>query len=151
LNRRKKLKQTNIFKLIHAIEQMNNNNIIRFTKEFQYPLGISPILVLAELRTKGPQKQVELADTIGYTKGAMTHIANKLVDLGLIEKTFDEIDRRAVQLAITPKGEYALKEAQEIGKKVFIELFEVLSEEEIENYLNIQEKLIKGIQERKEK
>ncbi|GIO25484.1 MarR family winged helix-turn-helix transcriptional regulator [Ornithinibacillus bavariensis] len=145
------MKQTNIFKLIHAIEQMNNENIIQFTKEFHYPLGISPILVLAELQTKGPQKQVELADTIGYTKGAMTHIATKLVHLELIEKTYDESDKRAVQLEITTKGSKALKEAQAIGKKVFIELFEVLSEEEIEQYLNIQEKLMKGIQARKNK
>ena len=60
---------------------------MRFTKAFPYPLGISPILVLSELRTKGPQKQVELAETVGYTKGAMTNIATKLVNLGLADET----------------------------------------------------------------
>lgn len=122
---------------------------MRFTKTFSYPIGISPILVLSELRTKGPQKQVELAETVGYTKGAMTNIANKLVDLGLAERLYDENDRRTIQLKITAAGEQALTEAQKIGKDVFTQLFEVLNEEEINQYLRIQEKLVKSIQDRK--
>ncbi|WP_102272535.1 MarR family winged helix-turn-helix transcriptional regulator [Cytobacillus massiliigabonensis] len=143
------MNQTNIFKLIQAIEQMNNDNIMRFTKAFPYPIGISPILVLSELRMKGPQKQVELAETVGYTKGAMTNIANKLVDLGLAERLYDENDRRTIQLKITAAGDQALTEAQRIGQDVFTQLFEVLNEEEINQYLRIQEKLVKGIQDRK--
>ncbi|MGY0694116.1 MarR family winged helix-turn-helix transcriptional regulator [Virgibacillus sp. FSP13] len=143
------MRQTDIFKLIHAIEQINNENIIRFTKAFRYPLGISPILVLAELKSKGPQKQVELANTLGYTKGAMTSIATKLVHLGLGERQYDESDRRTTRLNITPAGEKALSEAQAIGQEVFLQHFEVLNEEEINQYLMIQEKLLKGIQDRK--
>ncbi|UFU00263.1 MarR family transcriptional regulator [Radiobacillus kanasensis] len=145
------MKQTNVFKLIHAIQQINNENIVKFTKAFQYPLGISPILVLAELSSKGPQRQVELADSVGYTKGAMTNIATKLVQLGLVERLYDEKDRRAIQLKITTAGEKALSEAQAIGNELFIEIFEVLSEEEIKQYLSIQEKLVKGVQEKKRK
>ena len=143
------MEQTNIFKLIQAIEQMNNDNIMRFTKAFPYPLGISPILVLHELRLKGPQKQVELAETVGYTKGAMASIATKLVDHGLAERLYDANDRRTIQLKITAAGEQALAEAQKIGKDVFTQLFEVLNEEEINQYLAIQEKLVKSIQDRK--
>ncbi|MBT2214633.1 MarR family transcriptional regulator [Virgibacillus dakarensis] len=144
------MRQTNIFKLIHAIEQMNNENIIRFTKAFPYPLGISPILVLAELKSKGPQKQIELAKTLGYTKGAMTNIATKLVHLELAERLFDESDRRTIRLEMTPAGENALSEAQAIGQELFMQHFEVLNEEEINQYLMIQEKLVKGIQDRKD-
>ncbi|MFD1849789.1 MarR family winged helix-turn-helix transcriptional regulator [Oceanobacillus bengalensis] len=143
------MKQTNIFKLIHAIEKMNNENIIRFTKAFRYPLGISPILVLAELRLQGPRKQVELAEILGYTKGSMTNIATKLVNLELAERLYDESDRRIVRLKITFKGLEALEEAKAIGKELFMEHFEVLSEEEIKQYLTIQEKLITGIRDKK--
>lgn len=122
---------------------------MRFTKAFSYPIGISPILVLSELRTKGPQKQVELAETVGYTKGAMTNIANKLVNLELAERLYDENDRRTIKLKITAAGEQALTEAQNIGKDVFTQLFEVLNEEEINQYLRIQEKLVKRIQDRR--
>lgn len=145
------MREANIFKLIHAIEAMNNDNIKRFTKAFPYPIGISPILVLHELRANGPQKQVDLALKVGYTKGAMTHIANKLVDLGLAERLYDENDRRIIQLQITASGEKALLEAQKIGHDVFTQLFEVLSEDEIHQYLNIQEKLVQSIHDRKNK
>jgi len=142
------LKQTSIFRLIHMIDQMNNANIIRFTKEFPYPLGVSPILVLSELKQKGPQRQAELAETIGYTKGAMTSIAEKLVKLGLAERLYDENDRRTIRLQITEEGKNAFTKAQDVGKDVFIQLFEVLNEEEIEQYLLILEKLVQGIKDR---
>ncbi|SDM80932.1 MarR family winged helix-turn-helix transcriptional regulator [Sediminibacillus halophilus] len=142
--------QNNIFKLIHTIQEINNENIIRFTKAFSYPLGISPILVLAELSSKGPQKQVELANTLGYTKGAMTNIAAKLVNLKLTEKVNVENDRRITQLEITSEGEKALEEAQGIGQKLFLQHFNVLDEKEITQYLEIQEKLLTGIKEQKQ-
>lgn len=132
------------------IEQFNNENIIRFTRAFPYPLGVSPILVLMELRLKGPQKQAELADTIGYTKGAMTSIAAKLVKLGLAERLYDDADRRTIRLVITDEGVKALQQAQAIGKDVYLQLFDVLNDEEIEQYLLIQEKLVKGIQDKKQ-
>ena len=143
------MKQTTIFRLIQMVEQMNNSNIMRFTKAFRYPIGISPILALSELKTKGPQKQAELAETVGVTKGAMTSIAAKLVELGLAERLYDENDRRTIQLSLTAEGKKALVEAQEIGQEVYMELFGVLSEEEVGQYLSLQEKLIRGIEERK--
>ena len=131
------------------IEKMNNENIVRFTKAFPYPLGISPILVLGELSTKGPLKQAELAETIGYTKGAMTSIAAKLVDLGLAQRLYDANDRRTIRLEITKEGENALVKAQGIGQDVFMQLFEALDNDEIAQYLLIQEKLVQSIQEKK--
>ena len=145
------MNKTNIFKLIRAIEQINNENIVTFTRAFPYPLGISPILVLSELKMKGPTKQVELAETLGYTKGAMTNIATKLVSLGLAERLHDESDRRKIQLKITSAGIKALLQAQKIRQEVFMQHFEVLSEEELNQYLLIQEKLVQGIQDRKNK
>lgn len=135
--------------MIRAVEQMNNDNIMEFTKAFRHPLGISPILVLAELKSKGPQKQAELAETVGYTKGAMTSIADKLVQLEMAERLYDENDRRTIRLKITTTGLEALKEAQSIGEDVFTKLFDPLSEEEIRQYLLIQEKILQGIQNRK--
>lgn len=124
------------------IEQMNNENIVQFTKKFQYPIGISPILVLLELRDHGQLKQVELADRLGYTKGAMTSIANKLVTNQLVERVFDESDRRTIRLSITEKGKQALNEANEIGKGIYLDLFSALTPEEVQMYLALQQKIL---------
>lgn len=139
------MEKKSIFQLIHKIEQMNNRNIIHFTQRYPYPIGVSPILVLAELRTKGPRKQVELADVLGYTKGAMTSIANKLVTLGLASRMYDETDRRIVQLCITEKGEEAFITAQKIGEEMYMELFKAFTPDEIETYLSIQQKLLNNV------
>ena len=143
------MEQPDIFELIHMIEQMNNDSIMQFTKAFHYPIGVSPILVLAELQVKGPQKQAELAETVGYTKGAMTSISEKLVRLGLAERLYDENDRRTIQLKITAAGKQALNEAKAIGQRLFMQLFDVLDENELQQYMQIQQKLLQGLQQRK--
>lgn len=138
------MEKTNIFQLINAIEQLNNGNIVLFTRKFSYPLGISPILVLAELKNKGPRKQIELAELVGLTKGALTNISTKLVDLSLVERLYEEEDRRTIRLKITEKGLAALEEAQAIGNEIYTELFEAFSEEELNEYLRLQNKLIRS-------
>lgn len=141
---------TDIFQLINAIEQLNNGNIVRFTRKFSYPLGISPILVLAELKNKGPRKQMELAELVGLTKGALTNISNKLVDLSLVERLYENQDRRTIRLKITDKGLAALEEAQAIGNEIYTGLFQSFSEEELDEYLRLQNKLIHSRLKKKE-
>ncbi|WP_274307755.1 MarR family winged helix-turn-helix transcriptional regulator [Solibacillus daqui] len=123
-------------------ELINNENIVKFTKKFKYPIGISPILVLLELKDNGLLKQVELADRLGYTKGAMTSIANKLVTNQLAERVFDENDRRIIRLCITDKGKQALFEANKIGKEIHLDLFSALTNEEIQIYVALQQKIL---------
>ncbi|MEG0386310.1 MarR family transcriptional regulator [Solibacillus cecembensis] len=136
------MEKKSIFQLIHTIEQMNNQTILHFTARFPYPIGVSPVLVLAELRVKGPRKQVELAEVLGYTKGAMTSIANKLVALGLAQRMYDESDRRIIQLCITDKGNEAFSVAQKIGEGMYLELFKTFTPDEIATYLSLQQKLL---------
>lgn len=135
--------ESNIFQLINTTEQINNMNIVHFTKRFSYPLGISPILVLAELNRKGPQKQIELSEMLGLTKGALTSISTKLVDLSLADRLYDNEDRRTVRLRITERGILALQEATEIGKELYLKLFNSFTEEELKEYLRLQNKLLR--------
>lgn len=143
------MEKINIFQLINATEQLCNLNIIQFSQKFSYPLGISPILVLAELKNIGPRKQSELAEVVGLTKGAITNISNKLVKLALVERLQEEEDRRTVRLKITEKGVSALQEAQKIGNKIYIDLFDSFTETELNEYLRLQYKLIEHSQQQK--
>lgn len=134
----------NIFTLTHMIEQITNENIVRFTNEFSYPIGISTIVILREIKISGPIKQVNLSETLGYSKSTITNVANKLVQLELIERMYEESDRRTVHLKITEKGIEALNEAKSIGDKIYTELYSCLSDEELSQFINIQKKLIDG-------
>lgn len=139
------MEQDNIFQLIRTVEQFTNESILRWSKSFRLNVGISSILVLSELKSGGPQKQTELANKLGYTPGALTNIANKLLELGLATRKPDASDRRIIRLAITGEGRELLKEAQEKGQWMKQELFSVLTEEEIAQFLRIHEKLLNNI------
>lgn len=127
------------------MQQYNNKAILKWMKTTDHQLGLSPILVLAELKHKGPQKQTELAQTLGYTPGALTNIANKLIVNELAERMYDRHDRRAVMMKITDKGQQVLRDSEEKGHHLHAELFQVLSEHELKQFLAIYEKLVNNI------
>lgn len=145
------MEDTNLFQVIHKTEQLNNLNIYHFTKSFNHKIGVSPILVLSELKVEGAQKQTVLADKLGCTPGAMTNIANKLVKLGFAKRLYNEDDRRHVLMEITDAGRNVLVDAQARGREAHSEIFNVLSEEELQQYLALTEKLLEAAISRNEK
>jgi DNA-binding MarR family transcriptional regulator len=138
------LENPDIFRLIHAVELFTNEIIVRWMNAFDHNIGISPVLVLGELNKKGPQKQTTLAKKLGYTPGAMTNIANRLIKQEMAERKYNEDDRRNVLLSITDKGKDVLKEAQLKGQELRAEMFQKLNEEELQQFLKIYEKLLSG-------
>lgn len=136
------MENPDIFRLIHAVELFTNEIIVRWMNAFDHNIGISPVLVLGELNKKGPQKQTTLAKKLGYTPGAMTNIANRLIKQEMAERKYNEDDRRNVLLSITDKGKDVLKEAQLKGQELRVEMFQKLNEEELQQFLKIYEKLL---------
>lgn len=136
---------TNLFKLIHTVEAVTNESIVMWNDAFPHNLGISPILVLGELERGGAQNQMKLAELLGFTGGAMTNIAGKLVKMDLAIRRSNEQDRRQVLLEITEEGVKVLTEAQALGQKQHMELFEVLDTDEVAQYLAINEKILNNL------
>ena len=60
--------------------------------------------VLRMIDTLGPQAQAEVARRLLVTAPVVTRLAATLADAGLVERQADATDRRAVLLALTPKG-----------------------------------------------
>ncbi|MFF2753762.1 MarR family winged helix-turn-helix transcriptional regulator [Psychrobacillus sp. NPDC058041] len=136
-----------IFKVIRTLETFTNEAIIRWTKSFNKNIGLSPILTLSELKKTGPQKSTVLAAKLGYTPGAITNISTKLVKENYVERIYNDEDRRNVLLKITPKGEALLQEAIKKGEELHIELFSVLSDEELNQLLSLYEKILQNLEE----
>ena len=137
--------KTTIFNLIRQAELLNNETMLYFLKNFNRNIGISQILVLAELREKGPQMQSVLAKKLGYTPGGMTSIANKLIQEGYAERQYDEADRRVVRISITEKGFDILTDAQKEGQTMWQGIYSVLTDEEIDQMISIQKKLFEHV------
>lgn len=68
-------------------------------------------------KNRAPGK-IELVQLVGLTKGALTNILNKFLDLSLVERLYEEQDRRTIRLMITDKELAALDEVQAIGNKI---------------------------------
>jgi DNA-binding MarR family transcriptional regulator len=60
--------------------------------------------VLRIIHAEGPVGQAEIARRLMVTAPVVTRLAGTLVDAGLVERTRDPADRRAVWLALTPAG-----------------------------------------------
>lgn len=60
---------------------------------------------LTRLATSGPHRLTELATAEGISQPSMSSLVGRLVDQGLVARTNDPLDARAVQLSLTPAGE----------------------------------------------
>ena len=60
--------------------------------------------MLVTLDTKGDQNVRKLAAELGVDRSTATRMCNRLVDAGLIDRTTDPSDRRAVVISLTAPG-----------------------------------------------
>jgi DNA-binding MarR family transcriptional regulator len=67
---------------------------------------LSPVAysMMMALRDSGPQRASALVEIFSVDKGAVSRQVQALLELGLIERTPDPQDRRAMILAITEEG-----------------------------------------------
>jgi len=67
-------------------------------------LSFSQVNILMRLLHSGNTGVSEIGEQLGVTNAAARQAVDRLVQLGLIERTEDPEDRRAKRLALTPKG-----------------------------------------------
>ena len=139
------MKEQRIFELIHSMDQVTNNLIIQWNKIFKESLGISHILVLGHLKRNGKSRPSDIARALGITPPSLTHLSEKLVQKKLTVRLVDENDRRIIYLAITDDGIDMVNKAHTEGKALRENLFEKLTDEEVQQLLIIYEKLNKFI------
>lgn len=127
-----------LFEVVASLErkwanEWNQHNILGFSK--------SHILLLELLAREGPKRPSTIAERLKVTTGGVTVLTSKLLKSGFIEKTQNNADRRASQIALTPKGEKILEESREQVTSMVNTMFGMLSNEEIQTLHNIFEKL----------
>ena len=71
----------------------------------------------------------------------MTHLVNKLVKKGLVERQANDNDRRIIYLVITKQGQDVLEKAIESGQVLRKEVFLKLTDEERQQLLTLYKKL----------
>jgi len=60
---------------------------------------------LLEIEDRGSASLVELVQSLGLDKSTLSRTADGLVNVGLVSRTFSDLDRRSIQLALSPEGQ----------------------------------------------
>jgi len=82
----------------------------------------------------GAVSQREVATQLGLNESAVTAMARRLLDMGLLERARDEADARAWQLRLSDDGRTALKRIELPFRRINQTIETVLSPEEIAHF-----------------
>lgn len=131
----------NIFELLHTIEKISYQMVVKWQQRSENDLGISHILVLQELVNEGESRPSDIAKKLNFTPASLTHLSMKLTKQGLIERRQSDEDKRTKYLSITDAGRELVEKAYNDGIEVRRELFSHISYEEQQKMLDIYKKL----------
>jgi DNA-binding MarR family transcriptional regulator len=93
-------------------------------------LSFSQISVLMRLYHGGNSGISEIGSQLGVTKAAASQAVDRLVQLGLIGRTEDPVDRRAKRLALTQRGRTLIEKGIEARSKWIEGLTDALTREQ---------------------
>ena len=97
----------------------------------EYGLTTEQFAVLAAVKSSGgPLRPVDLASLMERGPNSMSMLVDRMVKAGLVRRTRDRKDRRAVKVSLTSKGEKALEPATPAGWKLVGKILSPLSEKE---------------------
>jgi DNA-binding MarR family transcriptional regulator len=98
--------------------------------------------VLVAMKYTGhPVRPIDVAEWIGRSPNSVSMIIDRMVKAGLVRRTRDRIDRRAVHLAATTKAENALKLAIPAAWEFIHKIMMPLSREDRQTFARLLETL----------
>ncbi|MCD7033714.1 MarR family transcriptional regulator [Metabacillus sp. GX 13764] len=109
-------------------------------------LTIEQYQVLRYITGREKCRSTELAEVCGVNKSAITAMIDRLVLKGFVERTRDEEDRRGVFLTSSPKGKEVFEKGEQQIQQFVASYLTVLTEEEIDTFLSVYEKIYKMTQ-----
>lgn len=92
------------------------------------PLGYS---ALDQLLRDGTSRASDIGCALGVDKGAMSRAVHQLVELGLVERTADPDDARALMLSLSVTGRERMAEVAVARRERFVRLMEGWTSEEL--------------------
>jgi DNA-binding MarR family transcriptional regulator len=107
--------------------------------------GVTPLQFMTLKMLKGQDKKCrmsELAEMRYLTPAAATGIVDKLVHFGMVERSFDEHDRRLVLLTLTERGKRIVSGMDATTQELMLRFFESISESDQSATLRIGRKLL---------
>jgi DNA-binding MarR family transcriptional regulator len=86
----------------------------------------------------------DVAKSLGITSSAATQLVDGLVKSGYLIRKTSTLDRRIVKLTLSKKTKTQVDKMKKQGIQKFLKIFEVLSDEEFDQYLALSKKIVQG-------
>ncbi|MDN4527254.1 MarR family winged helix-turn-helix transcriptional regulator [Fictibacillus fluitans] len=116
-------------------------------EQLQDVLTVEQQMTLSYIKRFGSCTTTELAEAFCVQKSAITAIVTRLAEKGYIHRIRDEKDRRIVYLKLTEEGLKVFQWGEEKVFEVVSPYLKTFSEEEIETFLTLYEKLASQVNE----
>lgn len=106
-------------------------------------VDISPLHfeIMKLLKEAGTLHIAEIGERLRIARAQMTHLIDKLVDLGIVERQIDTTDRRMTNIVLTGKGGAFFEEHDSNIRKAIKETLSRLTDEELADLSDSLEKL----------
>ena len=131
-----------IEELLEGMASMKRNMPFRGIESNKMP-RITPsqwgVVMLMGQRGKASIKEV--ADALHMTSSAVTQLVDGLVENGYVEREERAEDRRGVVLTLSKKTKSQIEKMKGQMVKKFLEVFEVLTDEEFDQFCALQKKI----------
>lgn len=108
----------------------------------RFGLSLAQLELLKKIQRQQPLSAKQLVDTMQLTPGAISQFLEGLDQAGCIVRAPSMQDRRVVLISLSRTGKRKLEEYEKLRKRLFTEAFAIFSDEELEQWLRIQQKLI---------
>ncbi|XBP66641.1 MarR family transcriptional regulator [Bacillus velezensis] len=95
------------------------------------------LFVLASLKKHGSRKVSEIAERMEVKPSAVTLMADRLEQKGLIVRKHNQQDRRVIDISLTKKGETKFEDVVEGRKAILARNLSVLTDDELIQSVNI--------------
>ena len=129
-------RQRSLLQLFDSISALERQVANEWNSRNELGISKSHIKILELLASEGPKRPSAIADKLKVTTGGVTVLTSKLIKSGYIEKTPNELDRRAAQITITDTGKDVLDSSKRHIDMLAEVVFGNLTNEEIQQ-LNI--------------
>ncbi|NIK69751.1 MULTISPECIES: MarR family transcriptional regulator [unclassified Paenibacillus] len=134
LDQEKLLKLREMDDVFRKLRRLINAEYNRFNV---HGLGMTEGKMVIILAQHGPQKASAMAEWLRITSGAVTGISDRLIDLGYVERSRSEYDRRIVMLSVTDEGRKLVDHVMEMRERIMFKLYDGFELDDIEKATDI--------------
>jgi DNA-binding MarR family transcriptional regulator len=112
----------------------------------RFGLSLVQLELLKKIQRQQPLSAKQLADMMQLTPGAISQFLEGLDQADCIMRTPNPQDRRVVLVSLSRTGTRKLEEYEKLRKRLFTDAFAVFSDDELKQWLHIQQKLINWLE-----